>query len=70
MYIWTIIMTVASICSSLFALLFACFGEPEEDSGIYIFDNTIEVLFIIDMIRTFFSAYTDPKHPEKPVMEL
>ena len=61
MYIWTMIMIISSIFSSFFAALFACFGEPEAGSIIMIFDTIMEVCFIVDLIRTFFTSYTDPK---------
>jgi len=68
MAIFTSVMIIFSLCSSIFAAYFACFGEPE--GGMAIFDTIMEICFIIDMVRSFFTSYTTPHEPTKPIKDL
>ena len=64
------LMVLFSLLSSLFAAFFACFGEPEQGDSVYYFDMFMEICFILDIFRNFFTQYTDPRQPEKPVTDL
>ena len=64
------LMVLFSLLSSLFAAFFACFGEPETGDSVYYFDMIMEICFILDIFRNFFTQYIDPERPEKPVTDL
>ena len=70
MSMFTLLMVVFSMLSSLFAAYFACFGEPTSDSKTYYLDMVMEVCFLIDIFKNFFSQYTDESQPNKPVTDL
>ena len=61
MQMFAFMMILFSLCSSLFAAYFACFGEPEPGGVIYSFDTVMEIAFIIDIVKNFFTQYTDPR---------
>ena len=52
----------------MLAANFACFGEPS--GAVYMLDTVMEICFVIDMVRNFFTSYTDPREPRKPVRDL
>ena len=63
------IMIIFSTLSSFFSAYFACFGEPESGSVMVYLDTVMEVAFIIDLFKNFFTQYTDPRQL-KPVRDL
>ena len=65
---FTFIMVIFSMLSSMFAAYFACFGEPT--GNLAILDIVMESCFVVDMVRSFFTSYTDPREPGKPVKDL
>ncbi len=58
-----------ALISTLLAAYFACFGAPSE-SGLIIFDNIMEICFITDIVRNFFTQYVDPRDPRKRIRDL
>ena len=70
MKIFAFLMIIFSMTSSILGALLACFGEPEPGSWILILDTIMEIAFIIDIVKNFFTQYTDPRQPTKPVKDL
>lgn len=70
MSMFTLLMVLFSMLSSLFAAYFACFGEPTTGSKTYYLDMVMEVCFVVDILKNFFSQYTDERQPTKPVQDL
>ena len=48
-----IMITLFTLCSTLQACFYSCFGEPTNRSAI-IFDYFMEAFFLIDILKTFF----------------
>ena len=69
MKIFVFLMIIFSTTSSILAAYFACFGEPDEGSSLLIFDNIMEIAFIIDLCKNFFTQYID-LNTNKPVKDL
>ena len=64
------IMILFAAWSTFFGGYFACHGEPNPDTPIAMFDGVLEVCFVLDMIKTFFVQYTDPRFPRSPIKDL
>ena len=51
---FVLMIILFALISTLLAAYFACFGAPSE-SGLIIFDNIMEIFFITDIVRNFFT---------------
>ena len=57
------LVVIFSAISSHLAAYYACFGEPE---GLLLaFDQVMEVVFGMNIIKNFFKQYRDPNDPAK-----
>lgn len=63
-----ILITIFTLCSTLQACFYSCFGEPLNRSAI-IFDYFMEAFFLIDILKTFFLQYQDDED-RKPVRDM
>ena len=66
--VFALLVIILSVVSTVFAALFACFGEPT-NPFIANMDNTMEVMFLLDILKNFVTQYTDPRAPRKPVRD-
>ncbi len=66
---FVLMIILFALISTLLAAYFACFGAPSQ-SGVIIFDNIMEICFVTDIVRNFFTQYVDPRDPRKRIRDL
>ena len=65
---WVFLLILCAMVSSMLAAYLACFGEAT--GTILIIDSVMEIMFIVEMVRTFFTSYIDVRNPRKPVKDI
>jgi len=63
------LIIIFSLVSTLLAAYFACFGSPSSES-LVVFETVMEICFVTDIIRNFFTSYYDPRDPRKKITDL
>mmetsp|Transcript_20462 Transcript_20462/g.27655 ORF Transcript_20462/g.27655 Transcript_20462/m.27655 type:complete len:184 (+) Transcript_20462:214-765(+) len=66
---FVVLIIIFSLISTLFGAFFACFGRPES-SSIITFETVMEICFITDIVRNFFTQYFDPIDPRRKIRDL
>ena len=67
--IFMFFIVIFSLLSTLFAAFFACFGEPVS-TGMVAFETVMEICFLADIVRNFFTQFFDPRDPRKKISDL
>ena len=67
--IFLVFIIIFSLLSTIFAAFFACFGKPAME-GVIIFETVMEICFITDLVRNFFTDYFDPRDPRRKIRDI